>query len=1077
MASLSTELRNQLERAVKNARDIAEQGARAAIEQLAVHEYEPYQHLTPDQRELRNRLRARARQLGDTRDQSGRHGIGHLVVETAYEHWHRMLFARFLAENNVLMHPEGMPVTLEECDELAPDEGAADGWELASWYAAEMLPQIFRPGSPVFELKLPRERVQKLERLLDDLPPTVFHASDSLGWVYQFWQAKKKDEVNASEVKIGADEISAVTQLFTEPYMVDFLLQNTLGAWWVGRHGKDSLPVEMPYLRFLDDGTPAAGTFDGWPKTTAEVKVLDPCCGSGHFLVAAFNVLVRFRMAEEGLSAADACEAVLRDNLHGLEIDERCTQIAVFALALAAWTFEGCGDHRPLPDMHVACSGLAPHAKKSEWLGLAGSDVRLRNGMDRLHGHFQEAPTLGSLIDPNLVGMSGRQQRELGVAQFHEISPMLEQVLTAEHPSSGAVENELRIAARGIVAAATILGRRFDLVFTNVPYLSRGKQSESLRRHCDHFFQKSKTDLATVFLERMLDLLAPSGTIAMVAPQNWRFQATYEDLRKHILRSKSLHLMGVLGKGAFDTISGEVVNVALFVVGNQRPDQAWQIRFVDASASRSASIKAKDSRDEPVASIAQFSQLKNPAAAITLNVPSSLPLLEAIASSYQGIKTGDDGYFRRCFWEFPRISDGWRCYQSTVSERCGFGGLQYVLRWEDEGRALARRQGLSAWGHRGIAISQMSGLPASIYLGGPFDSNMSAIVPRNPSDLNSILAYCFTDEYVAAVRSIDRALKPTNSSLVRVPFDAKHWSGKTPKVDGQGLPASADPTQWAFSEPVASSLSPLQVGAVRLLGYAWPEQSDDHLASLIDDDGIVCLPALRGELPAATRLQSIFARAYGDDWSPHILTRLLEEAGSKGWTLDRWLADKFFEQHCKLFGNRPFIWHIWDGLKGGFSALVNYHKLNRPLLETLTFNYLGDWIRQQQAGGEGNEERLAAAEALQTKLKLILDGEAPHDIFVRWKALADQPIGWAPDLNDGVRMNIRPFMTVPDVGKKGAGILRAKPNIKWGKDRGKDPGDAPWYELGPEYGGKPGDRINDHHLTLAEKQTARRGGA
>ena len=94
---------------------------------------------------------------------------------------------------------------------------------------------------------------------------------------------------------------------------------------------------------------------------------------------------------------------------------------------------------------------------------------------------------------------------------------------------------------------------------------------------------------------------------------------------------------------------------------------------------------------------------------------------------------------------------------------------------------------------------------------------------------------------------------------------------------------------------------------------------------------------------------------------------------------------------------------------------------------------------------------------------------------MRWKPLAQQPIGWEPDINDGVRLNIRPFISAPDVGKKGAGVLRDKPRIEWKKDRGKDVASAPWYNLGPVYGGNPGDRINDHHLTLAEKQAARNG--
>src|SRR3546814_5992707 len=121
--------------------------------------------------------------------------------------------------------------------------------------------------------------------------------------------------------------------------MVDFLLHNSLGAWWETRHPGETCPVPLTYLRTLDDGTPAAGRFEGWPGDLKDFKLLDPCCGSGHFLVAAFLMLVPMRMKAEGLSAQQAVDAVLANNLHGLEIDARCVEIAVFALALAAWRF------------------------------------------------------------------------------------------------------------------------------------------------------------------------------------------------------------------------------------------------------------------------------------------------------------------------------------------------------------------------------------------------------------------------------------------------------------------------------------------------------------------------------------------------------------------------------------------------------------------------------------------------------------------------------------------------------------------------------------------------------------------
>jgi hypothetical protein len=147
-------------------------------------------------------------------------------------------------------------------------------------------------------------------------------------------------------------------------------------------------------------------------------------------------------------------------------------------------------------------------------------------------------------------------------------------------------------------------------------------------------------------------------------------------------------------------------------------------------------------------------------------------------------------------------------------------------------------------------------------------------------------------------------------------------------------------------------------------------------------------------------------------------------------------------------------------------------------LESLIYTYLGNWISNQRKdkakGVDGAEEKLVKAENLKKSLELILEGEDPCDTFIRWKPIEKQPMGWDPDLNDGVCLNIRPFLSVPDVGKKGAGVLRDRPNINWNKDRGKDVKSSPWYHLGPQYGGREGDRINDHHLSLAEKRTARK---
>ncbi len=1159
---------------------------------------QPHGSLSLPEKALRNQLRARGRQLGDHHDRHTRtQQIDRLVHEVAYEQWHRLLFARFLAENGLLVEPEmGVAVSLDECGDLAR-ELDTDAWTLAGQFAQRMLPGVFRRGDPVLEVALPPEARLRLEELVESLPRQVFVADDSLGWTYQFWQAERKDEVNRSGVKIGAEELPAVTQLFTERYMVLFLFHNTIGAWraakllskddrskddWTEYDLRRAVRIEagggydFSYLRFVRDEDqawrPTAGWFEKWPRTAAELRVLDPCCGSGHFLVEALELLRALRMEEEGLSCQEAVCCVLRDNLHGLEIDPRCTQIAAFNLALAAWRMVG----RPfkLPRLNVACCGLAPNCTESEWVAVAARaeattgmeskrDISgqepslatepLQVALKAFHVLFRQSPVLGSLIDPGTV-----LGDDLFGVDFDSVRQVLSAALEQESKRSGE-QYERTVAARNMAQSAETLSGTYTLVITNVPYLLRRKQVHPLQVYIADTYPDSKNDLATAFIERSFQWLDANGTQAVVSPQAWLQLTGYRALRRTLLHRRTWNLIARLGTGAFGSISGHVVNVILGILSAGPPSKNSRFSSLDLSQS-TANGKAQQVSTRPFTKMLQKAQFNNIDTRIMLGPSSRLPLLMLVADFGKGSMTGDRPRFVLRCWETtalrhanqvkwlnsPTSSDHW----TGRSELCKIP-VDSPLIVEQRGSGI---NGQRVFGRFGIVVHKVTDLRPSLYAGEVFDDNLAVIVPRQDTGLTrAFWAYARHPSYAARVREIDQKWNVTCATLVKVPFDRKHWAEVAYQQYPHGLPEpySDDPTQWLFHGhpcgsvvwdeaakrlthgPLRTDSTVLQVAVARLLGYRWPPEHDaqmrlsdksrtwvEHAGKLVhfaDKDGIVCIPPVGGELSAQDRLRELLAVAYGSEWSAAVERALLASTHDRGRTpasIHDWLRDGFFEQHCRLFHNRPFVWHVWDGRSDGFHALVDYHRLvgpdgeGRRTLESLAYRYLGDWIERQrtdqQEGKAGADARLAAALDLRGQLERIATGCPPLDISVRWRPLHRQPIGWEPDIDDGVRLNIRPFMRAElrTGGRKGAGILRWKPNVKWGKDRGKEPerhkdtdehvrprDHFPWFWSCPgggteqqrtDFQGGPafdGNRWNDLHYTRAAKEVARKAAA
>lgn len=594
MAVLDSSLRKQLERTVVSARTAAESAADKALRRLGMQQHEPPSTLSPEERGFRRELEAQKTQL---------EGYQALKEQCAYEHWHRILFARFLAENELLIHPTaGVAVSLDDCDdeELQREFGATDAYDLAARFASQMLPAIFRPDDALLRVKLAPEDRLALEGLVKSLPDVVFKADDSLGWTYQFWQKERKDEVNRLEEAVEGSDISAVTQLFTEHYMVRFLLENTIGAWWTSLHPDTQLAKGWDYYK-----TDIPHDYVSFPRSLEDVTFLDPCCGSGHFLVDAF-LLFQSMYREQGMSAAEAGDATITNNIRGLELDPRCTQIAAFNMAFAAWRH---GGYRQLPEIQIACTGLPLKGSRAQWERLARGDSVLTAGMALLHDTFSKAADLGSLIHP--AGMfdvkapdrarqltldempDSERQKQLDLATRIRWSAM-EGLLTMAMAKEASREGyHAGVRAQGVAKAAQMLSDRYWFAVTNPPFLAVTKGGDDLKEFCAENHPEAKKDLATCFIERLRAFAKPAGEYALVSPQNWLFLGNDKKFRQKLLKEQRWLAVVRFGEGAFESSAAAGAFTANLIFANRKPTADDAFFGLDASAAKGAQAKAE----------------------------------------------------------------------------------------------------------------------------------------------------------------------------------------------------------------------------------------------------------------------------------------------------------------------------------------------------------------------------------------------------------------------------------------------------------------------------------------------------
>jgi hypothetical protein len=389
-----------------------------------------------------------------------------------------------------------------------------------------------------------------------------------------------------------------------------------------------------------------------------------------------------------------------------------------------------------------------------------------------------------------------------------------------------------------------------------VPYLGIRKQGDTLKNFCLTAYSDAKEDLATVFASR-ISQLCTGTTMAVVAPQNWFYQYRYRHYRKRVLEKQSLALIARLGEGGFQSADAAGAFAALSIVNLRTPVDSSAIYLIDASDQPGVEPKASCLRSGSIKRVFQRSQLSNPDWRISFESPSSQRLLNEFVTTAQGIKTGDDELWVRCFWEILSIGQQWRTYQTSSEKNKLYAARSLVINWKTNGEGMVRpRIGSRVIGKKGVVASAMRQISVTLYSGDLHYSLATPLVPIDPDDLVAIWTFCSSPEYNKAIREIEQNIAVTTDTLAKVPFDIAHWKrvGAEKYPEGLPTPYSDDPTQWLFNGHPKGSQLPLHVALARIVGYRWPRQiglsvSDcpalqpDELEKHADSDGIVALEA------------------------------------------------------------------------------------------------------------------------------------------------------------------------------------------------------------------------------------------
>ena len=731
----------------------------------------------------------------------------YVIEEVAYTWFNRLIAIRFMEVNDYL--PSHIRVLSSESGKLEPDlvttpfdaelpftaEEEAQIFQLKQDNKLdevfrilflkqcnalnEILPALFEKTKNYTELLLSLSVIDQdgvVYHLIHDIPEDDFNIErggqvEIIGWLYQYYNTEPKAAAFAKNGKITKEEIPAVTQLFTPDWIVRYMVENSLGRLWVEGHPECDLKENWKYyLEEAQQEPEVQAKLSEIRKEYAalnpeDIKLIDPCMGSGHILVYAFDVLMQI-YESAGYSQRDAAKSILEHNIYGLDIDDRAYQLAYFAVMMKARQY-----NRRILNGENTCHVYAIQESNSinrahlKYFGAGMDDIEKNAAKMQLEGLLDtltDAKEYGSIL--NVESYNWDLLRRFVAAEDTDGQISMDSV--------GVEETAEQL--NGFIDIGETMARKYWVTVTNPPYLNAKNLQQNVVSYINDYFPLTKNDFFTVFIEKGLDYLIPNGLISMITQQAWMFQSSYESARK-LVYEYAICNMAQLGPHAFDEIGGEVVQTTTFSIRKTNiPNYvAKYIRLTDYNSESEKESAFFYPNNLTTQNLDEISGIPGMplcywASDQMLNAFKAGKLLGAIASPRQGVKTGDNTIFLRTWFEVE--------YQKTTMNHYGekkkwfpcnkggeyrkwYGNNEYVIDWENDGEKLrnfrdpstgklkSRPQNLSYMLKKGLTYTNVSSTKLSVRFcedGFIFDATGSMIFAKDEY-LDYILAFLLSD--------------------------------------------------------------------------------------------------------------------------------------------------------------------------------------------------------------------------------------------------------------------------------------------------------------------------------------------